>query len=335
MDRFIARIATVGMLVLASACGGGSSSSLENIRAGVPDSNSATVNTPHNQSALIGQTADTYLLTWGATSLVNVDVLAVLVTVHAVVQLPPTTHPSSNVYVWGPGNGSALDPLIYKLTVTDNGDGSYGWALEGRDKNAPEAASSYQVLVSGTHTPVVTNGVNDEKHGNGNFLVDWDARAKLPLPPKTANGNYQLQGTAQITYDNRNDDAKVDAIFTNVIDENSGLVVNPTYHYDQPAGADGKFQFSTQADVNNDGIVENTSIESRWKQDGSGRADIQVSGGSVPAGQTGTGTQCWDSSFLSVYETETVPVAGSNAPYNVNSGDSAQCAFADPEYYNG
>lgn len=325
------RLMTVGVLVLATAACG-KKASIDELRSGLPDSNAAKINTPQNGSAVVGQGSEWYGVTWAATTTVNITVVGLLGILHAVVEQPPTSQ-SGNVAVWGPwtDTNNPLEPFTYKLTVTDNGDHTYSYNLEMREKSAPEAAASYQTVFSGKHAPAQLNGANDAKHGNGNFLLDWDARNKLTPLQKDGKGRT-MQGTWEVTYDNRNDDAQVDVAFNNVLNDQN-VATNATYHYAQPKGADGKFQFSSGADVNGNGTQEFVTIESRWKQDGSGRADIKVTQGDVPAGQSGTASQCWSPSFVTTYEDYSVPVSGGT--YTKNDGDLAQCAFATAEYYGG
>lgn len=324
---------TVGALVLAStACG--KKASIDDMRSGMPDSSSAKINAPQNGSALVGDTSEWYEITLGATTGVNVTVVGILVILDAVVQQPPTSQSGSSA-VWGPWSdtNNPLDPFAYKLTVTDNGDHTYSYNLDVRNKNDPDQASSYQTILSGKHAPAQVNGANDKKHGNGNFLVDWDARNKLN-PPAFDDKGRKMQGTWEVTYDNRSDDAKVDVNFNNILNDQSATS-NATYHYDQPKGGDGKFQFSADSDVNKNGTEEFVTIESRWKQDGSGRSDITVTKGDVPAGQTGQGSQCWGTDFKTSFEALTVPVTGSSAPYTTAGGAESACSFAAAEYYGG
>lgn len=326
---------SAALLVLASA-GCGKAGNEASFRAGVPDDGSVQIKVPQKAGALVGQTADWYKITYGVTTAVNGTVAGILGILHAVVSQPATSHPSANVYVWGPGHGSPLDPLVYRLTVTDTGNHTYTYNLDAKGKNDPDTA--FVTILSGTHTPVVNNGQNDDKHGNGEFLLDWDKRATLANPPKDAHGRT-MQGTWDVTYDHRTADVKVDVAFNNVLDD-QGHATNSTYHFKQVAGSDGLFQFSTHADVNQDVAngnpltLEFVTVESRWHQDGSGRADVEVSQGDVPAGQKGQASQCWDSSFISQYETVSLPNGTGGTASNTN-GDATQCTFATAEYFGG
>lgn len=307
MRKFIGVALTIGLY---TACG----TALDDVRAGVPSAKGVTVNVPQNGNALIGQTADLYTLTWGATSVINTGVVAVLTLLHDIVEQQPTTT-AGNVYTWGPGASSPLDPIVWKLTVTDNGDGTYSYDLDG----APKGTTSFVTVISGKHTPAKLGSANDPDHGSGTFLLDWNARATLPQP----DGNI---GTAAITYSNLSDNVQVDVNFTG-IHNSQGALTNPTYHYLQPSGGDGTFEFSDQGNVdgNTQGILENLTIESRWDQTGAGRADVQVSGGDLGT-TTGEESECWGPTFLETYFSNTF------AP---TLGAESACVFATATYYSG
>src|SRR5207244_1738840 len=145
--------------------------------------------------------------------------------------------------------------------------------------------TTFVTVLSGNHLPVKVAGKNDPAHGNGTFLLDWDARAKLAAPGPEV-------GTAQVTYDHKTEDVKVDVAFHNIKND-QGELASATYHYTQPKGADGRFQFSTNVNLPNTGPErEQLAIESRWKQDGSGRSDVKVSKGELGTNSV-TLNECW------------------------------------------
>ena len=326
MKRLVAKLG-VGLLVACAGCG---AKSVDDFRKGLPSNGSVKIEAPQKAGALVGDTATWYLVTLGATLTVNGGTLAVLDVLHNIVANPPTSHPSAKVYVWGPGQGNPLDPLSYRLTVTDAGGNVFTYNLDAKGKADPDSA--FVTILSGTHTAVVVGGKNDEAHGSGSFLLDWDKRKALAIPPNDAKGR-PLQGTWDFTYDHHSADVKVDVAFNNVLNDD-GKTTNSAYHYLQTAGADGLFQFSTTGDVNHNGTSEFVTIESRWHQDGSGRADIRVTQGDVPAGQSGNGNQCWDASFKETFATWSVPTAAGPI-YSATEGAASGCSFNAAEYFSG
>ena len=73
----------------------------------------------------------------------------VLILVHTIV-LFPTTTVSGDTYVWGP-HSQALDPAEWRRTVTQQPDGSYDWALDGRSR--PCRARSSRPSSAATRCP--------------------------------------------------------------------------------------------------------------------------------------------------------------------------------------
>jgi hypothetical protein len=310
MNKRIIVLASVALL-------GGCANEIEDFRAGVPSSGAVSINVPQQSQALIGQTASFYLTTYAATSVVNGGVVGVLTILKDIVAQPPTSH-SGQTYVWGPGADSPLDPVVWKLSVTDNGDGSYGYVFQG----AAKSSTNFVTVLSGTHTPVKNNGVNDPDHGHGTFLLDFNARATLPAP----DGNV---GTANVTYQHDSDDVQVDVIFTQ-IQSTGGQLINATYHFTQPAGGDGTFQFSSASNIDlASAALENLDIESRWTQTGAGRCDVEISGGDLGSA-TATASQCWDSNF-----NETFYVDSGNFQPQEGSASSCPSDFSTAVYYTG
>ncbi len=237
-----------------------------------------TVDVPQKGNAVLGQVAGLYVLTYADTAIINGGVVTVLNVLHDIVSLPPTTT-SGKTYTWGPGAASPLDPNVWELTVTDNGDGTYSYTLQGAKKNT----TNFVTVLSGTHTPVKTNGVNDPDHGSGTFLIDWNARATLAL----TDGNV---GTGNVTYNHVNADVTVDVVFTGV-HTGGGVTAN----------ADGVYEFSDQSNIDPaTSALETVNIESRWDPTGAGRSDVNVTGGDLGT-STATVSECWDDNFLETY----------------------------------
>ena len=111
----------------------------------------------------------------------------VLILIHTIVQFPVTSV-NGDTYTWGPWS-DALDPAEYKLDVTANADGTYDYALSGRNKTV--ANSQFEVVINGNADP--TPG---ELKGNGEFLIDFDASKRVnPID------NANAKGTVHAHYD--------------------------------------------------------------------------------------------------------------------------------------
>ncbi len=287
-------------------------------RDGVPRAEAVKIKTPGAGSALTaegtrrdgleGETAMFYSFTRGVTVMVNGGAGMVLNLVEQIVKHPATSV-SQNQAVWGP-HTDALSPNTWRLTVTRNAPNDHSYVFEGKGKTEPDSA--FRVILSGSHVsagPLL---------GNGTFLIDWDKAAQLPEHGREV-------GTAQFVYSRLTAGAetKVDAIFSNVRDDESGQLVDAQYGYVEQPGNGGSLDFTLNKNVAPGAAIEATTIRSRWQQSGAGRSDVRVTGGDLPA--PATASECWDSGFLSRYFVLSFDPTKSY-------GAETVCAFATAEY---
>ncbi len=241
-----------------------------------------------------GATSTYYKLTRTVSRDINGAVLAVLGLVRAVVRHPPTEL-SDNSAIWGPF-AEALDPIAWKVTVTRVSPGNYSYKFEGQPKNNPTAA--FETVLSGTHQPMMgSDGLPVESFGSGTFVLDFEARNRLPLPERDV-------GTASVTYARPapGNPVAVTATFTQVRDdERPGRRVDVDYVYNLRPSGEGDLQFSFKPDPTavREGPAR-VSVNSRWTAAGAGRSDVQAKGGTLPA-DPATANECWDTNFNSVY----------------------------------
>lgn len=240
------------------------------------------------RQALEGDKAAFYELTRGVSYFVNGTGYAVLTLVRTITEYPPTKlDEEAGVAVWGPYT-EALSPNTWRLTVRKKGEKEYVYALDAKAKNDPDDAFVH--ILTGDH--VSTGKVT----GHGTFLLDMDAARTLPEHDKDA------QGTAAYTYsrDSLEDTLKVDAVFTQVKDKESGRLVDATYKYtsDEKTGGSLEFQFQGDIDDSKATQLENMTLNSRWLRNGAGRSDVKVSGGDLGTVEH-TANECWDSNFAS------------------------------------
>lgn len=282
----------------------------------LPLAEDVQVKLPENageQQAALGEISEYYAMTRGITREFNAGAGFVLVLVHAIVQMPPTTV-DGNTYTWGPGSGP-LDPADYRLVVTDNLNGTYNWSLDGKSKLDPNA--EFLTAVSG----VAVEG-DDPHRGSGEFTLDFNAMKEIDPIEHTGSGG----GTVNVVYDLENRDgtqASLEMHIDGIGDEGTPVVAD--YLYAENADRSGDFQFSLAADTGNDGsALENIVLRSRWLADGSGRGDARVSGGDA-GDQVIEASQCWSTSFRTVYETST------HEEILPTSGDVGECAFSDQD----
>jgi hypothetical protein len=128
--------------------------------------------------------------------------------------------------------------------------------------------------------------------GSGTFTINLDNARQL-------SGRAAEQGTIEIAYSNVGP-AHVQANFRNLISQDSqhlGDVGNAYYNYQQDISGGGDMEVAWH-DVTHE---ERDDIHSRWKADGSGRADVTVV---KPLNPNAQFSNCWGaaaSGFVTVY----------------------------------
>jgi hypothetical protein len=246
----------------------------------------------------LGDTSDFYKLTRGATVVVNGGTVAVLNLVEGITRHTPTSI-EGDTAVWGPHTG-VLSPNTWRLSVTETGNHTYSYKLEGKAKT--DADTAFKVILSGTHTIATdAQGNRLRNFGSGTLKLDWDAAQTLPEHGREV-------GVAEIRYSRADSQAvaTVEADFRQVNDEDRpGTRVDASYRYKETPGAGGEFDFALNKNLDTDparSLIEHLTIKSRWAQSGAGRADVKITQGDVAPGEA-TLSECWDSNFLSQYLT--------------------------------
>jgi hypothetical protein len=293
----------------------------ETVEMKVPGQAGQALTIETHQQALRGQISDFYKLTRAVSGLVNGGGAITLVLVKAVVSHPPTSM-TADTATWGPWHGP-LDAVNWKVTVTRVADHKYRYEFAGRDRR--QSDGPFTVVLSGTHAPSVDgNGRAIEGFGSGEFTLDWDARAKLPVLGDEV-------GTAHYTYSRTSPSAtvEIDAQFRQVKDNNNpGRRNDVDYIYRSTPAAGGSMQFvsSTKPDMSMTG--GRWAVKSRWTQDGAGRSDVRATGGDLPPGFQATASECWNGDFASVFFQANWPLAPSYGE------EATNCVFKPAEYSN-
>jgi hypothetical protein len=307
-------IIAAALTLLMAGCG---AEKADGFRDGYPKADAVTMKLPGSTGALTGdrtrqglegEKAALYSLTRGVTYVVNGGGAAVLLLVKTIGEQTPTTVTSTSA-VWGP-HTDALSPTTYKFTVTKNRTDDYSYQLEAKAKT--EADTAFKVILSGSHV------VKGKDLGTGTFLLDWDKIATLPEHDDNV-------GTAEYSYSHVSATApiQIDAVFTQVLDRDSGKRINVDYKYTANPGQGGSFEFKMIKDIAPGTALENSSVKSRWEQTGAGRSDVRMTGGNLTT--EATMSECWDSNFASRY------MVASFAPTS-GWGAVSACAHQTAEY---
>ncbi len=267
---------------------------------------------------LQGQRSGFYQTTRLVTVVVNGGTGLVLGLVKAITDHRPTSIQGKTA-VWGP-HTDALSPNTYKFTVTEIAPHEYEYALEGRGKSEPDSA--FRKLLTGKHKPALDpTGQPLEHFGEGSFLLDWNEAQKLPEHDDNV-------GTAAVTYARLSltTDTRIDVLFRQVKDRESGKLVDADYRYVAKPNDGGTFEFNLLKNIDNlpsRPALETMTIKSRWKQTGAGRSDVKAKGGDLQA--EATANECWDESFNSQFLQLSFDPGQSY-------GSESVCAFTAPEY---
>ncbi|MEO6771749.1 MAG: hypothetical protein ABI467_01850 [Kofleriaceae bacterium] len=296
--------ATCVMTLAATGCIRKDATPTDEIDHALPTADQVKIKLPQaGQTRTIGDLATYYLVTRDATVTFNGGSAWVLTLIHAIVQYPVTTV-NGSTYTWGPWS-SALDPAEYKLDVTANSDGTFDYALSGRNKTV--AGSQFEMVITGNADP--TPG---ELQGNGEFFIDFDASKRVdPID------NANAKGTVDARYDL---EAKQLALHIVSTDANNSPV-QADYAYAEGTDGSGDMTFDVEGNAGGTALLEDMTIRSRWTATGSGRGDARVAGGDLGTTQA-IASECWGTDFRRTFYTD-------NANFLPTEGDAATCAFTD------
>src|SRR5258705_3553435 len=308
------------MLVLAvsaAACGGGSAAAFKDqARDAMPDKSSVTMKNPggggstgagvSDPRALTATSNDPFFaLTVSVAATFNIPVAAFLDEIANLTAVEPTSCTQTSC-TWGPGEGvSSFNH--FKLIVTGNQNGtSFEWTLSAEPLT--RSGAGFRLVASGVAKPSGT-----PHHGSGSFNMDFYSLAPFNGPRQTGFlfvTSYSNVGPAQlaVTYIGAPDGSD-----TTQFDD-----LNYIYAEDASGGGDLQFALKNQTPGNN------VSVHSRWKTDGSGRADLQGTAGAFALQDS----DCWGPApFAQVYFTSSAPDAPT--PFGGQaSGSVSSCAFS-------
>jgi hypothetical protein len=234
----------------------------------------------------------------------------VLALVWAIVH-SPATQVGLHTAVWGPGNGDALSPVVWRFTVNEIGDREYDYKLEGRPKGSTNEADFKAVLTGHGF------GKTRPEHRQGDFTLDFDASHALdPARSKDT-------GTVKVAYDLRQFPATINADLTSS-DKASYGSVDVTHQADSSGAVDVKMH--ADIDPSKTTKLEDVVIHSRWDATGAGRADVQISGGDLPATTPEVqASECWNAGFARVYYTD-------SANIEQPAGNETACVFHQAKF---
>jgi hypothetical protein len=274
-------------------------------------------------SSLLGETAELYKVTRDITRMVNGGTGAVLALVRTITDFPPSSI-AADVAVWGP-HTNPLEQNTWRLTVTRLDKGSFQYGFEAKPRGTDD--SRYLTILSGHHdvaNPGAPRRANLPAFGSGDFDINWDNARMLPQPEE----NF---GRAHFMYSRLSpiSDVSIAVTFTQVKDDQTGMLVDAQYGYVETPGLGGNFQFTTiKNEILTTAALETLTVRSRWQETGAGRSDAKLVGGDLGATEA-TGNECWsagDAGFVSVFATNSYGDAARIW------GVETDCAFTPAQY---
>ena len=249
---------------------------------------------------------------------VNLVTAAVLGSAWIIVHTEPTSVQDGEA-IWGPYT-DALEPVTYRFRVTRVGEAKYDYVLEGRPK-ASTSDDAYRALLKGHGF-----GKRHAQHGEGDFTIDLDvARALDPFAHQNDSGTVHV--VHHLPHDmDEGHGALPRSISAEVTPDPA---VNPeSFSVTSVANLDGTgaLHVDARADMDDTKMtqLEDISIDSRWRADGAGRADISIAGGDVPAdpGMV-SAVECWGSDFMRSYYSDSVD-------FEPSEGAVSACVYDAP-----
>lgn len=252
----------------------------------------------------------------------------------------PYTDEIENGFVWGPFT-PAESKVTIKFTLVREGHNQFSFALMMRptlvdlDGDGEEEEEN----VGGEFTDVLTGAYMPQDgvaHSSGNLKLIFDTFSEVDRTQKTT-------GVLSFEYDTTGENREVDIIFEDFQAPDMEEKVNATYHYSEGSGRSGEFGFDLIGDIHKDDpdrqhLVkrENLSIFARWMKDGSGRADVRVTGGDLPTieppFESWESSECWDELFNQVYLQEQANPVEGETYFGDPVGDESACVFAEPQF---
>jgi hypothetical protein len=226
----------------------------------------------------------------------------------AVTSTQPTTIDAHQA-TWGPGQGNALDPITWRLTVTEVGDREFDYHLDGRPHLSTSDAD-FKAILTGHGW-----GKAHANHRSGWF--QWDNDVYRSLDPARGHDT----GTVKVTFDARTYPIVIEAV-AKPTDPNAGWF-DVTVTHNQDASGEVDIKALGDIDTPKDGVNENVVLHSRWDKTGAGRADVQLSGGDLK--QTALASECWADTFVRTYYTD-------NVNYKPTCGNASLCVFPQAQF---
>jgi len=241
---------------------------------------------------------------------INGSVKGIIDGLGAIVALEPTLYNSeTKEFFWGPYPNENGVGTVAAYIKEGTGDFKYEYALlRGVDQDIANLK------------PVIFGGANPDPNGqdHGSGITLWDFVANNEFE-KANNPDYKPENFEQGRFiaiyakgpdDKGNEAAFVYAVLRNFVssDNPTAAPANLDYlfgHYDDKTNKIDFLNWAANIDVDNDPAktaAEDVNIKLAFLNEGTGRAEVQASGGDLGA-DTATGVECWGKAIEQTYLT--------------------------------
>jgi hypothetical protein len=280
------------------------------------DRSSASVTTQADEPWTAGPYSKWYGFTRAVRAGVNGVTAAVLGGAWVIVRTEPSSVEDGEA-IWGPST-DPLEPVTYRFRVTRVGDAEYDYVLEGRPKTS-RSDGDYVAVLRGHGF-----GKRHDQHGEGEFTIDLDAARELdPFAHRDDSGTVRV--VHHLPPDMKDGDYLPRTIVAEVTPDPA---LNPeSFAVTSTANEDGtgSLHVTASADVDDTKTteLEDIVVDSRFRDDGAGRADISISGGDIPAdpGRV-TAIECWGADFMRSYYSDSLEL-------EPTEGEPSACVYED------
>ncbi len=315
------RILLMALLGVA-ACGELSNDDLVFLR-GVPEKEELRIDVEQGvANALVGAPSEFYELLVTSAEDTNQGVANILDFVDSIGAGYPATTREPNLRVWGPVRNIDGDGNTIRFEVRREGE-TFRYCLHvARDSEVTGEPTCDDVpggfgmvaVLYGEYRPRTVGGGARQSDGvttldhEGAFLRGIGfSRGKLSFTHA-----YSEEG-----------DTKSIALTAEVPQIGLQPAVRAAYSYDRDVDGRVLFSLDTPGDfIDTTRIPEDLQIDACWREGGSGRANVVVSGGDLLGFSPATALECWDASVARTYASFEFP---DFPAFNVNEGDVAAC----------
>lgn len=283
------------------------------MRAALPEASQVVMDLPGAEAKLVADVDDPSGMRETSANLArgaNQTVYNVLSMIDAVTDHPSTVVDASTRR-WGPWTNEAGITQVFTMTLQDDGD--LGYRLDAKPAGAGDEA--FVAIVTG-----LIYGGYDVYKNVGAFSVDYDAAA-------TVDPTHDRGGFARFEYNTASADRVVKADLDGVF-EVAGEPIDTQLAFKAFAAGGGELGFRFYSDfvAGADGALEDSALHTRWLEDGSGRSDATITGGTLGA-HVLTASECYAGDGLLDFQATWMDGQGQQA-----AGDAAACVFETPEF---